>query len=474
MPAPASLPDFHWLESEILPAYLQRSRWFGGKARAVQSIALAEVIECGGEAALAVTEVRYAHGEPELYQIPVLSTSRGNAASVLAESPAALISERGDRVLLDALFSAEFRAALWQRVTHSAEPAPESRVLAVEQSNSSLLYGGRVFVKVFRRIQSGVNPDAEILRFLTEERKFPHVPAFVGAFERAVGGRDKALLAIAIAAVPNRGDAWSFALAELRDFHSRAGSEATRDADHVRAIAGPFLARIAQLGTRTGALHVALGSATAHPDFAPEPVAESDLTQLRNAVLSLWEEVFAAAPAEHRETLAEVTPRVCDRALAFARRSIVATKTRTHGDYHLGQVLETGGDFIIIDFEGEPARPLAERRRKQSPVRDVAGMLRSLHYAAHAARPDDSPHVIAWAEAWTALAERTFLDAWRAATVGASFRPASDADLDFLLRAFLLEKAIYEIRYELNNRPTWLHIPLRGLERVLDDWSGGR
>jgi trehalose synthase-fused probable maltokinase len=237
----------------------------------------------------------------------------------------------------------------------------------------------------------------------------------------------------------------------------------------VRGVAGDFLTRIAQLGTRTGALHVALGGPTSHPDFAPEPLLESDLTQLRDQVLNLWEEVVTTAPQEHAATLASLTPRICDRVLAFARHPIVATKTRTHGDYHLGQVLETGGDFAIIDFEGEPARSLAERRGKRSPVRDVAGMLRSLHYAAHAARPDDREPTLRWAEAWTALAERTFLEAWRAATAGASFRPASDADLDFLLRAFLLEKAIYEVRYELNNRPTWLHIPLRGLERVLED-----
>jgi trehalose synthase-fused probable maltokinase len=164
-----------------------------------------------------------------------------------------------------------------------------------------------------------------------------------------------------------------------------------------------------------------------------------------------------------------MTPLVEQRARAFATRSFVATKCRMHGDYHLGQVLETGGDFVLIDFEGEPARSLTERRRKQSPVRDVAGMLRSLHYAAHAARPDDSEPAIQWAEAWTQLTERTFIEAWRAATAGASFRPAGEADLDFLLRAYLLEKAIYEVRYELNNRPAWLHIPLRGLRRVLEE-----
>lgn len=449
------------LQSAVLVAYLQRSRWFGGKARSIQRIEIVETIDFGNGACLALVRAHYPQNESELYQLPLLHTAPGaiEAGAAIAEGPG--------WVLVDALFSADFRAALWQRLTRSSAPAPASRVLSVEQSNSSLLYGERVFVKVFRRIESGVNPDAEILRFLTEERKFPHVPAFVGALEWPVAGGAPALLAIAISAVPNRGDAWAFTLAELRGFYARVTGESSRDPVNAGAVAGPFVTRIAQLGTRTGELHVALGGATTNPDFAPEPLTASDFTTLHDNVLNLWREVTATVPREYESALAALTPLVRQRAQELTTRSISAMKTRTHGDYHLGQVLETDGDFVIIDFEGEPARSLAERRRKQSPVRDVAGMLRSLHYAAHAARPDDSASVQIWAEAWTRLAERTFLDAWREATRGASCRPAQEADLDFLLRAFLLEKAIYEVRYEMNNRPAWLHIPWSGLQRVL-------
>lgn len=438
-----------WLESEVLPAYLQRSRWFAGKSRAIATTALIDFIDIGPDAGLALVEVQYASGEPEIYQVP-LCQARGSST---AGEP---IARRDDIVLLDALNSAEFRAALWARIVPAGGPAPESRVLSVEQSNSSLLYGDRVFMKIIRRVEGGVNPDAEILRFLTEERKFPHVPAFVGALEWPLACGTPALLAIATAAVPNRGDAWSYTLAELRDFYRRAAC----DPSDVLVAAGPFLDRIVQLGTRTGELHVALAGDTTNTDFTPEPLTGADLTTLCDSVLRLWDEVSTSVSGEYAS-------RVRERAQAFATHQISAVKTRTHGDYHLGQVLETGGDFVIIDFEGEPARPLVERRRKQSPVRDVAGMLRSLHYAAHAARPDETDHAMRSAEAWTAVAERTFLNAWRAATAGAAFRPATDADLDFLLRAFLLEKALYEVRYELNNRPTWLHIPLRGLHRVL-------
>ncbi len=457
-----------WLETEVLPGYIQSSRWFGGKARQLQRVELTEVIafDCG--ACLALAKVHYPSGPPETYQLPLLHCARDLGTSVLAENPGALVAETGDNVLLDALFFAGFRAELWQKISGGNEAAPESRVLSVEQSNSSLLYGEKVFVKVFRRIQAGVNPDAEVLRFLTEERKFPQVPRFVGALEWPVASGERALLAVAIAAVPNRGDAWTFALAEVAQFYARAGHGELLDVAHIRATVGEqLLGRIAQLGRRTGELHVALAGSTANPDFAPEPLTASDFVGLQQCVLSLWADVTASAPAAPAAALAAATPLITKRAQEFTVRPVAATKVRTHGDYHLGQVLETGDDFVIIDFEGEPARSIAERRCKQSPLRDVAGMLRSLHYAAHAACPDDSDETKAWAEAWTDFTNRVFLDAWLEATAGASFRPALEVDLWFLLEAFLLEKAIYEIRYELNNRPTWLPIPLSGLWRVL-------
>jgi trehalose synthase-fused probable maltokinase len=456
------------LETEVLPACLQRSRWFGGKARALQRVAVGEVIGFGAGAALVLVEVHYAAGESETYQLPLLHARRASVEALLRDEPSALIADFGETVLVDALFSPEFRAELWRRLAKSSEPVPESRVLTAEQSNSSLLYGDRAFVKIFRRIQSGVNPDAEILRFLSEERKFRHVPAYLGSLERPDASGVSTLLAIATAAVRNRSDAWSFALSELKDFYARTGHGAPSDPAHIRSVVGDaMLGRIAQLGTRTGELHVALAGVTANPDFAPEPLTKADFETLRDNILSLWDEVTATAPTESSATLAAVAPLVRQRARDLTARCIAAKKCRTHGDYHLGQVLETGSDFVIIDFEGEPARTLAERRRKQSPVRDVAGMVRSLHYAAHAARGDDSEWEKVWAEAWSTLTKRAFLSAWRDATAGASFRPATDAELDTLVRAFLLEKAIYEIRYELNNRPTWLHIPLRGLQQVL-------
>ena len=463
-----SIEGRRWLEAEVLPGYVRRSRWFGGKARAVEGVKIAEVIPFRGDACLALVEVRYPAGVSEIYQVPLQHAARAEMTALITAHPGALIAAAGEMVLIDALFAPAFRAELWERITASSLPAPSSHVLSAEQSNSSLLFGEKVFVKVFRRIECGVNPDAEILRFLTEERHFPHVPAFVGALEWPAAKGENALLAIAIAAVPNRGDAWTFALAELKEFYARTQGDTPRDGARIRETVGEhLLGRIAQLGARTGELHVTLAGFTTNPDFAPEPLTAADFVTLQQNVLSLWEEVIASVPDEHTAALDAATPNVRQRAGELAACPITATKTRTHGDYHLGQVLETGDDFVIIDFEGEPARSLAERRRKQSPARDVAGMLRSLHYAAHAARPDDAEPTLLWAEAWTALTTRTFLDAWTDATRGASFRPASDSDLDFLVNAFLLEKAIYEIRYELNNRPTWLPIPLRGLQRVL-------
>lgn len=464
------------LERVALGPYLQRSRWFGGKARGLEAVVVREMAPFTADAGVALVEARYGDGAVELYQVPLVLGVRAGLDAV------DLVDEVDGMVVADALYSARFRAELWARLGIAGGAAPPSRVLAAEQSNSSLLYGqagGQVFVKVMRRVVAGMNPEAEILRFLAEERRFAHVPAFCGALEWPLAdGSGPALLALAVSAVPNRGDAWHFVLGVLGGgqggsggtgddgFYARAAAAEARgcragELEVVRALAGEgFLARLTQLGERTGRLHLALGGPTQNAAFSPEPMTAGDWGSLQTSVLARLEEVREVVPAG---SCAAVEARVRE----LAGRPVVAAKTRTHGDYHLGQVLETGGDFVIIDFEGEPARPLAERRGKQSPVRDVAGMLRSLHYAAHAARPEEWAGSEAWAEAWTDLAGAAFLEGWRETVRGAGFCPDGDGELERMLGGFLLEKVLYEIGYERGNRPGWVGIPLRGLERVL-------
>ena len=486
------------LEREVLPGYIARCRWFGGKAREPRGFKVREAVavSAGADAArLTLVEIEYASGAADTYLLP-LQLAIGARAEVLArETPNDIAARfREGWVLFDAVHDADFRAALFALLatggvvrTEAGEiagvagaglagSAPESRVLAVEQSNSAVIYGERVFLKLYRRLEEGVNPDAEILRFLGA-RNFPHVPPFCGALELRRAGRAPQVLALATGMVANDGDAWSFTLRELtRQLEGvRAG-----DAKGAEQIEAAYLARAAQLGQRTGALHLALAADAADAAFAPEPLTAGDFAELAETVRTTADQVLtglagrldALDPATRglASELLAAEPALRARIAALAARPVAAAKTRTHGDYHLGQVLNTGADFTIIDFEGEPAKPLAERRRKRSPLRDVAGMLRSFHYAAHSALGTFAEHRAALephAERWHERARAAFLSAWVETAAGAPFVPAERAEFARLLDAFLLEKALYEIAYELNNRPAWLGIPLRGAVQIL-------
>ncbi len=485
------------LEDEVLPGYIPRCRWFGGKAREPRAFRVREAVAvspAADSARLVLVEIDYANGAPDTYLLPLQTATGPRAETLLRDAPHAVVARfREGGVLFDAVHDADFRAALFTLIADGGAvrssggeiagvtggltgSAPESRVLAVEQSNSSIIYGERVFLKLYRRLEEGVNPDAEILRFLGAQN-FPHVPPFCGALEFRRAGRAPQVLALATGMVANAGDAWSFTLRELT---RQLECVLADDAGGAARIEAAYLARAAQLGERTGALHRALAADAADADFAPEPLTADDFSGLAETVRATADQVLATLAARLgaldpatrsvASTLLAAEPALRTRIAALAAQPVAAAKTRTHGDYHLGQVLNTGTDFVIIDFEGEPAKPLAARRRKRSPLRDVAGMLRSFHYAAHSAlggltehRARLEPH----AEHWHERARAAFLDAWITTTAGSPFVPAERAELTRLLDAFLLEKALYEIAYELNNRPVWLGIPLRGAVQIL-------
>lgn len=405
------------VERPVLWAWVLRQRWFGGKARTLVGWA---VVGHWDEAGLVALEVTYADGK-EVYALPL---------AWAAEAPEdAVIFRKDGRVLCDATVLPEFRAWLF-RALGCGEDAPPSRVLKAEQSNTSLIYGERLFVKLYRRLAVGINPDAELTRFLSEVARFQNVPEFVGEVKW-----DGASLALATALTHNEGDAWPLALAAARGFYETGEM-------------GPWLERAALLGRRTGEMHAALASAK-EPDFVAEPFADSDLREVKIEIARL--------DASNRATIASrAASELEQRFLSSPAKRISvelpagAVKTRTHGDYHLGQVLWTGRDFVIIDFEGEPSRSLAERRAKRSPLRDVAGMLRSFHYAAHAAGSNIG------AEKWATASQDAFFAAWREAA------PSLVAGAG-LLPLFIAEKALYELAYELNNRPAWGYIPLQAL-----------
>ena len=478
--------------AEILPSYLQTRRWFGGKARRLKAVTIDDVVPMPYRRSLALLltlRCEYADGDPEVYSMPV-TCSRGPAAEELLQSHTAGVVCRVSglaepAVVHDALSDPEFSESLLlamerrtrlrgERATVIAHPTAafarlrgpagtrlDASLRSVEQSNNSVTFGERLIMKFYRRLEEGANPDLEVSRFLSA-RDFPNVPPVAGSLEYRFDSRRSGTLGILQGYVPNQGDAWAYTLAQLERYlaHPSALEE--------------YLERAALLGRRTAELHLALAAEPDDPAFAPAPstmldqrsVYQSVRSQANQALALLRRPLPASVQADARLVLG-LEGDVLVRLRALLARPITATRIRTHGDFHLGQLLWTGGDFVIIDFEGEPARPLAERRLKRWPQRDVAGMLRSFDYAVHSAlRPRHKGDPGLGAK-WLTEVTRAYLAAYYEAAAGATFLPADETGRAVLLDAFLLEKAFYEVRYELNNRPDWVGIPLKGILNLM-------
>jgi trehalose synthase-fused probable maltokinase len=508
-----------------LPAYFARQRWFGGKARKLQSVEIVDAIpartnEC--DAVVFLAAIHYADGAKDFYSLPFIF-SEDSANDEQAELSFITGSKKTGRTLtltdalkhrafqlflLDlieknrslrglngGLFS--FRTTAFPADAHSQNADLTPRAVNAEQSNSSVIYGQRMILKLFRRLEEGMNPDLEIAGFLTETANFRNTPRLFGSLEyRAASGKPMSQ-AILQEFIPNQGDAWSFTLRSLSDFYSDLANDTnhadsppsnTPAADSIQKILAPYLESASLLAKRTAELHLALASDSTNNNFSPEPFTETFQHGFRDSVVSLTTRVFSQLTQKVNDLPEDQQPKA--KTIALQEKTIVdafqvalakpihAARIRIHGDYHLGQVLYTGADFIIVDFEGEPARPLAERRLKRSPLQDVAGMLRSFHYATHAAlipfvsdTNEKNGHRHAelhqWAELWNATVRRAFLKQYFASAGSALFLPASNVERNALLQIHLLEKAVYELGYELNNRPAWVGIPLEGISQVL-------
>jgi len=513
------------LEKTLLPEFLARQRWFGGKSR---HIAAASVVDWGTfdeqRCALALLRVAYEEGEPDIYLVP-LSMSQGAAsAEIQSKRPNAVLASvklpEGVGVLHDGLSSEQTPSSLLALIAESGTikmahgvihglPSsllisilgdgvyPGAQISSAEQSNSSIIYGDKLMMKLFRRQQAGVNPDTEIGRYLTEQTSFRNVAPFGGSI-RYVAGSDTYTFAMLQGLVANEGDGWQWTLEQLDRYFEDCSGEVFPAADatslptdflslsetalseRVRDSAGIYLDAAATLGRRTGELHVALGQETADEDFRPRPFTAEDSQALREQLSSNAGRAFealkdslATLPDELVESAALVLSRrktLFEKLSGLTKKEIGGLQTRVHGDYHLGQVLRTKSDFVILDFEGEPAKLLAERRAKQSPLKDVAGMLRSFSYAAYAAlnryttrRPQSSGQLEPWARLWEQAVTAEFLRAYRESVAHSSIVPGDRAAFQSLLEAYVLDKALYELVYELNNRPAWVRIPLHGI-----------
>ncbi|MEP7014959.1 MAG: maltose alpha-D-glucosyltransferase [Verrucomicrobiota bacterium] len=507
------------MERQVLPSYIQNCRWFGSKARTLRQMKVVErapVSPKPGAAQIWFIEISYLDGPTETFAFPV-QIATGDAARAIAQTaPEAIIarfSGSDETVLHDAIWDPSFRAQLFRAIAEresmqgqwgtfagnpgsalsndGAREIPPSQVLRGEQSNSSMLFENKYFLKLYRKLEDGVNPDAEITRFLTARTQFPNVPAFQGALEYR---RDKAqptVLCLLQSAVTSEGDAWTLTIDALGRYYERVlGSKADLQNQATPSsplldelIGGIYPEKAMLLGQRTGEMHLALASAPDDKLFSPEPfnaMSQRSVYQNMRALLrrnfALLQKKIADLPEEFREEAEQVLAsekEIHDREKRLLDRKTNAVKIRVHGDYHLGQVLSTGKDFVILDFEGEPARPLSERKLKRSALRDVAGMMRSFQYAAYSAlwqpamRAEDVPFLERWADLWYRNMSSIFLQSYSKATVDAKFIPQDNDDLQIVLEAYLLDKAVYEIGYELNNRPDWVVIPIRGIKHIL-------
>ncbi len=530
---------------ELVPSYLKKCRWFGGKARPIRAVAIEETIPLDATPAppmLTLMRVEYTDGDPEWYAMPLAVAAGETAAAVQARSPQSLLARLTgelDGVLYDALGEPAVSTALLEAIAGNHKIAgalgevvptnypglddargPKDAPLKVsvstgEQSNSSVLFGRRMIMKFFRRVEPGVNPELEMTRFLTQARSFPHVPPVLGALEYRKGRGEPMTLAVLQAYVHNEGSGWKFALDALSSYCERAlakqaevqevpvpGGTFVDLADQeppplALDVIGSYLESARLLGQRTAQMHQLLASEHEDPRFVPEAFTTQYQRALYQSMRGLTGRVFRVLhrqaellpePARNEAAaLAEQHGEIIKRFRTLIERRIHGVLLRVHGDYHLGQVLYTGKDFMIIDFEGEPLYPLRERHRKRSPLRDVAGMLRSFSYAAHAAvldlatdakrargsiRPEDRAKLEPWLRFWYRWVSATFLRAYLAVAGEAKLLPPTRIERSILLEALVLEKAIYELGYELQHRPDWVGVPIRGIHEVLSRGPG--
>jgi maltose alpha-D-glucosyltransferase / alpha-amylase len=534
---PASMPEFvtlvlpdGWasllarhnrrqLEHEVLPAYLPTQRWFGAKGKRIERAAVIAEAELD-HGVFTVVEVSIKGAPAQMYALPLVlrwDTTEADLAALLPVTIAQARRARAEGVIYEAVaepgFTLALLAAMREGKTLPAGDAgriafhhtsafgvrtlpeqPSVKRIGGEQSNSSLIIEDYAVLKIYRRLATGTHPELEMSLYLTEVAHFANTPPLMGYFALEHSGGGETALGVLYANLRNQGDAWSQALNYLTRYLDEALLMAPHEG-HTEPAAVPgtdqtshplYLELAGQLGQRTAELHRALcPKGKVAPDFQPQTITKDDLARWRGRARATAESALASLaaraailPAPAREA-ADRLLKHRDQALAHLGELVPdrvgAVKTRIHGDYHLGQVLVIQNDYTIIDFEGEPLRPLDERRDKGSPLADVAGVLRSYSYAAATAvrqmaeiQPAAEPVLAERAEEWRRQVCAAFLARYRAAMAGASSLPSAPAVVDALIAFFTLEKAFYELDYELANRPLWASIPLAAILGLLE------
>jgi maltose alpha-D-glucosyltransferase/alpha-amylase len=519
-----------------LQVALPAQRWFAAKGATVKSVVVTDAIPIE-EAWLVLARVTTTNAaDTATYALPLMFLTGKRAAAARQAHPASILAELeidgpggiASGVCVDGCSEPDFGRALLDAISRrrriagsggqlvgsvtrpfaslreEAATLPPPALLAGEQSNSSLRYGDRLMLKLFRRVSEGTNPELEMGRYLTEAARFPHVAPLAGALEYVRPRAEPATLTVVQGFVANEGDAWRYTVDHVEHYLEEAllhGDAATlppagsifelidlEPPPIMRELAGGYLEVARSLGLRVAALHLALGRRTEDPAFAPEPYntlyqrsAYQSLRNLVGRVFRLLVEGPGALPPEIADDVARLIRsegRVLEACQRIVGRRLSGMRIRCHGDLHLGQILRTGNDFVITDFEGEPARSLLERRLKRSPLRDVAGMVRSFDYASHAALESLRARGVAarkdpallehWATLWSRWVSSAFLRAYRHDAGESGLLPRTREERRTVFGVLLLEKCVYELGYELGSRPAWVAIPLHGILDLLD------
>ena len=529
---------------KCLPRFLSARRWFGGKGKSIRATTITDTIPlelpvAAPDVYVVLLRVDYVQDEPETYLVPLSFAAGERAAQMIAERSPALLAhvqvadddqahqgvlydawgdEALSQLLLETIAARRRFSGLagkiqgrplrsFRAVRGPAEERLPARALRVEQSNSSVVYGDRLMLKLFRRLEEGVNPELELGAFLTDTARFPYIAPVGGSIDYRRKEGTSFTLAVLQSFVRNEGDAWGYTLDTVHRFFERVLTTSKTTPAEVRELPRKGLVQLAAeptppfaqdmcnayletaglLGRRTAELHLALASAPDDPAFAPEPFSELYQRSLYQAMRGLARRTFRLLrskqkelPEQAREELKSLLAAeqvIVDRFRSLVGRKISGARIRCHGDYHLGQILYTGKDFVMIDFEGEPARRLSERRIKRCPLRDVAGMIRSFDYASQSVllnrlsgmvQKEQMCALQCWGRYWSLWTSVRFLKQYLETVGNAAFLPQSSDEVQTLLDVFLLEKAVYELGYEINHRPTWVRVPLHGILRILE------
>jgi maltose alpha-D-glucosyltransferase/alpha-amylase len=511
---------------KILPDYLHRMRWFGAKNGNIKYYTVqrapAYKMASGNTAFILFVEIVFQTSNTESYLLPVLCANRVEDGT---DTICKVVDKSGKEqgFLIDALHDVEFRNDLFFNIlsekqlplsigefrfscgqmlnTSFERDTLQSEILKLEQSNSTIVYNGDFFLKIYRKLFRDNNPDLELTRFLSDKGGFEHSPKFAGAIEWVREGYYRVSIGLMQGRVENQGEAWNYALRQMEGFFQRFHESGMKVEDFPKValyrplefetlskeicelIGNDFLEKVQKLAVRTAEMHIALFSERTDRYFTPEPFGGDYTVWLLNRLMYMLDGRFNALEQkveqlkgkarEYAEFVLEHREEIKNHILKFDELHLNSSRIRIHGDYHLGQILITGDDFCILDFEGEPESTIRDRKVKQPPVKDLAGLCRSYHYAVFSTVFNALPEGMD-SETATEVGGRLYriiaglsLERYIDTAMDHGLNIGYAREIDFLLRYHIFEKAIYEIGYELNSRPDWVVIPLKGIIQIL-------